>query len=389
MPRFFVFALVAVGALAVALPAVVRAVLPNQHRTDASHRRLRRATAAAVLLAVGLEAWGRTVAPFGGGPIRAALGASRAAALLLVGCSLVVLASRIAVAALGRLHPAATPSRREFLVQATTGAGLAMGAPMFLRGGLRGRTEFVTRTLELVVPGLPRALEGLTLVHLTDLHLGVFFGPRELAAVLDLTEGLRGDVVVITGDVLDHQPRHVPSAMRALARLRAPGGVYAVLGNHDHYTGPGAVRRGLASIGVRTLDNASVTLGPRGSLGRGLVLAGVDDVMAPMLETGSGPDLDAALRGRDRDDPVVLLAHNPRFFDEAADRVALQLSGHTHGGQLNPAGAAARVLRYTAGTYRRGDGTLFVSRGIGTTGAPVRVAAPPEIVRIALTGRSA
>ena len=402
MAASVVISLVTTSTLALTFPTAVRALHPRASTEPLRRRSLRRATLLLVIAAVVIEAYGRTLAPFGGGPLRVLIGTVRTAVLLLFGSLLVVVAAET----LGRLIGAAvrwrtcflrTPiietspaqeSRRLLLTQATTATALAVGAPVFLRGGLWSRTDLEVETIEVTIPGLPTELEGLTLVQLSDLHLGVFTGPREIGAVLDRVAQLRGDLVVITGDILDHNPRHIPEAMRALAGLRARGGVHAILGNHDHYTGPALVARGLRAVGIRAHINGSMALGPDGARGRGLILAGVDDVMAPRLGSGSGPDLGAALRGRDPDDPVVLLAHNPTVFDDMAHRVALQLSGHTHGGQINTLGVAGSLLPYVAGRYQRGAATLFVSRGIGTTGPPVRLNAPPEIVRIALTGRA-
>ncbi len=386
--------------LSVSFPVTVRALFPRWSSVPGNRTRLRLTTLAVVTLALATEVYGRTRAPFGGGPLRFAVGSVRALVFLLFGALLVAVGAEIVgrVLQLARWssrairHEAPPPvdvveSRREVLTQAATAGALAIAAPTFLRGGVWSRTDFAVHTVEIHVPGLPPSLEGLTLVQITDLHLGVFTGPREIGAVIDQVERLRGDLVVITGDILDHNPRHIGEAMRALARLKARGGVHAVVGNHDHYTGAGAVVRGLRAVGIRTHVNASMTIGPDGARGRGLVLAGVDDIMAPRLGTGVGPDLAAALRGRDPDDPVVLLAHNPMVFDDVEHRVALQLSGHTHGGQINAPGVTTRMLPYVAGLYRHGDATLFVSRGIGTTGPPLRINARPEVVRVALTGR--
>jgi predicted MPP superfamily phosphohydrolase len=402
MASSLVISLVTTSTLALSFPVAARALRPRSSAEPRAQRSLRVATLSVVALAVAIEVYGRTLAPFGGGPLRGLIGAVRVSVLLLFGCLLMVVLAELVgrvvaagawVAAKVRKIPVehAAPlmeSRRLLLTQATTAGALAVGAPVFLRGGLWSRTDFEVETIEVAIPGLPSELEGLTLVQLTDLHLGVFTGPREIGAVLDRVERLRGDLVVITGDILDHNPRHIPEAMRALSRLKASGGVHAILGNHDHYTGAAKVAQGLRSVGIRAHVNGSMSLGPDGARGRGLILAGVDDVMAPRIDGGVGPDLAAALRGRDPDDPVVLLAHNPVLFDDTAHRVALQLSGHTHGGQINTLGFAGSLLPYVSGRYQRGDATLFVSRGIGTTGPPVRLNASPQIVRIALTRRS-
>lgn len=403
MASSLVISLITTGTLALTFPVAARALRPGSLMAPRAARSLRLATLAVVAVAAAVEVYGRTLAPFGGGPLRGLIGAVRVSVLLLFGCLLLIVAAELLGRALGvatwvaaRVRtppaghdPSVMESRRALLTQATTAGALAVGAPAFLRGGLWSRTDFEVRTIEVAIAGLPPELEGLTLVQLTDLHLGVFTGPREIGAVIERVDALRGDLVVITGDILDHNPRHVPEAMRALSRLQARGGVHAILGNHDHYTGPAAVAQGLRSVGIRAHINGSMSLGPDGARGRGLILAGVDDVMAPRIGTGAGPDLAAALRGRDPEDPVVLLAHNPVLFDDVKHRVALQLSGHTHGGQINTLGFAGSLLPYVSGLYHQGDASLFVSRGIGTTGPPVRLNAAPEIVRIALTGRTA
>lgn len=400
MASNLLISVITTSTLTLTFPVAAQALRPRWALAPGSAARLRWATAVVVAVALCVEVYGRTRAPFGGGPIRLAVGSGRALVLLLLGLTLVAVAAEVvgrvlqlaswssrAIRHEEPLDAALVESRRQALTQAATAGALVVGAPVFLRGGLWSRTDFAVRTVEVHVPGLPPTLEGLSLVHITDLHLGVFTGPREIGAVIDQVDRLRGDLVVITGDILDHNPRHVPEAMRALARLEARGGVHAVLGNHDHYTGASAVARGLRAAGIRAHVNGSVALGPGGARGRGLILAGVDDVMAPRLGTGVGPDLAAALRGRDPDDPVLLLAHNPVVFDDSRHRVALQLSGHTHGGQINALDVTSHILPYVAGLYRRDGATLFVSRGIGTTGPPVRVNAQPEVVRVALTGR--
>lgn len=229
-------------------------------------------------------------------------------------------------------------------------------------------------------------MEGVTFVQLTDLHVGIFTGREELARLVEIVRRLDADHVVLTGDILDHAPRHIAEGMDLLGRLRARHGRYAILGNHDHYTGPRKVYEGLRRAGITALVNASVTLD--GGAREGIVLAGLDDVMAPRVRSGRGPDLASALRGRDPDAPLVLLAHNPVCFDlPGARRAALQLSGHTHGGQINPGGAMGALLPYVSGRYEREGAVLYVSRGVGVTGPPVRLAARPEVVRVALTSR--
>ncbi len=258
--------------------------------------------------------------------------------------------------------------------------GAALGAALV---GNRQRLDLSFTELEVYIPDLPAALEGLTLVQLTDIHLGVFTGPREVDRLREAVDRLRPDLVVLTGDLLDNSPRHIPDGLRALSRIRGHRGTYAILGNHDHYTGPAAVLDGLARTGIRALHNQAFRVE-----GSDLLMAGVDDVMAPRMGSGPGPDLREALRGHDPEAPVILLAHNPMFFRATPARVKLQLSGHTHGGQVDLGPLTRAALPYVSGTYTRGDRTLYVSRGVGITGPPVRLGASPEVVRVALTGRA-
>ena len=377
--------------LATAAPAVLTALFPRRFRDDSARRGLWRLTLPLALGALALEALGRYASPLGGGALRPLIAVERVALYVTVLTALGV--SLLRVAALLVPEPdvdVTTPtspdlSRREALTRGAAVASVAVGGACSVVG-LRERHALEVTELEVYIPGLPAALEGYTLLQVTDLHVGVFTGDDELRHVEEVLRRLRGDALVVTGDIMDYSPRHIPEGMRALARLRplARDGAFAALGNHDHYTGHRRVTEGLRRAGVLPLVNDRVRLGDPT---RGLVLAGVDDVMAPRVSPGSRPDLDRALRGVERGEPAVLLAHNPKFFAESRGRVALQLSGHTHGGQVDLGPLTRRLLRHVAGRYEERGSTLFVSRGVGITGPPVRLGARPEVARLGLTGR--
>lgn len=396
--RWLVFFGVLSTLTGLALSAVAHALFPTRFATPRALRRLRLGAVGAAMAMVLLELAARRLAPWGGGLAwRVPLGAAR---LLMFGAtftSLGVLVARVFVRLVPERAPAAAvtpaqtapeaataepvPTRREALVRGATAAvgTVAMGAALV---GNRQRLDLGVTELEVYVPDLPAALEGYTLVQLTDIHLGVFTGAREVDRLREAVARLRPEAVVLTGDILDSSPRHIHDGLRALSRIQGRRGTFAILGNHDHYTGPAQVLDGLRRTGIRPLFNEAVRVE-----GSDLLLVGVDDVMAPRMGSGPGPDLGAALRGHDPDAPVVLLAHNPVFFGATPARVKLQLSGHTHGGQVNLGPLVRSALPYVAGRYGRGDRTLYVSRGVGITGPPVRLGAAPEIVRVALTGR--
>jgi predicted MPP superfamily phosphohydrolase len=375
---------------AAALWSVVAALLPRWSRGRRARLALRVAVPLTVLGAGLLELAARRWAPLGGGFWRVLLGVERAS---LVGALFAGICLSATRALAWLLPPTVTApatgvsdlSRRELIARggAVGAAGVATAGALW--GGLRHRHDIAVTELEVFVDGLPPHLEGLTLVQLTDLHIGIFTGRQELLRLVELTRRLDADHVVITGDIIDYSPSHIPEGMALLSRVRARHGTYAVLGNHDHYAGPRRVYEGLRRAGITPLVNGAVRL--TGGAREGIVLAGVDDVMAPRLGSGRGPDVELALRGQPDDEPVVLLAHNPICFDiPMRRRPALQLSGHTHGGQVNVAGVAGALLPFVAGRYVRDRATLYVSRGIGITGAPVRLAAAPEVTRVVLTG---
>lgn len=232
--------------------------------------------------------------------------------------------------------------------------------------------------------GLPAPLDGLRILVVTDIHAGPFLAPKSLEAALARLVQVEPDLVLFGGDFADARLSDVLPHLEAIRRVEAPLGVYGVLGNHDHYTGEvPRLRNLLESAGVRLLHNEAVRVGRDGAA---LALAGIDDLVR------GRPDLDAALDSAAAavpGGPVVLLSHNPDVFFEAARRgVGLVAAGHTHGGQIRPAGLPPlfRQSRYRLdeGRYRLGRSELVVSRGLGAAGLPLRVSCPPEALLLAL-----
>jgi predicted MPP superfamily phosphohydrolase len=272
----------------------------------------------------------------------------------------------------------ADPARRVLLSRAlavgvgTVVAGLSAVGVRSALAGLR------IKDVPVRIRNLPPALAGLRLVQISDVHIGPLLQKEWVEGVVERVRALRPDLVAITGDLVDGTVEELREHVAPLARLaEAPRGVYFTTGNHEYYSGVDDWLRHLPTLGIRPLANERVEVAP------GLDIAGIHD------PTGRGryaPDLPAALLGRDANRPVVLLAHQPRQFREAARQgVSLTLSGHTHGGQIWPfSWLVALVQPYIAGLHRLGEAQLYVSRGTGFWGPPMRVFAPAEITLLRL-----
>lgn len=272
--------------------------------------------------------------------------------------------------------------RREAIERVGGIAMLGVSGAALGWGMARGRHAFEIEEVVVKVVGLPRALDGYTIAQVSDLHVGLFVGERELREGLSRLAEIKPDLVVATGDLVDIDPHFAPLMARALGSLKARDGVAAILGNHDYYTGARKVLAALRAAGVNTLVNSGIHL--RKGDGCGFALLGVDDLSAEH-SGGEGPSLDTAMAMVPPDAPRILLAHQPRFFRDAKGLVALQLSGHTHGGQINPGFRPADFfMEFVSGRYEAAGSTLWVNRGFGVAGPPSRVGAAPEVTKIVL-----
>lgn len=261
------------------------------------------------------------------------------------------------------------------------------GAAAFLLAGLGvAQAARVPRLKDVTVgiANLSDAFDGYTLVQLTDLHISRLFPPAWTHAVVAATNALDVDLIVVTGDVIDGSVANRRTAVAPLRELAAREGVYLIPGNHEYLSGYDPWMQHLAGLGMRILANAHVVL-TRGDAT--LVLAGVTDPSA----RGAGkplPDLDVALAGAPVGAPIVLLDHEPSRARQAAERgVALQLSGHTHGGMI--VGLDRIVARanggFVSGRYAVGGMTLYVNNGTGIwPGFALRLGRPSELTRITL-----
>jgi predicted MPP superfamily phosphohydrolase len=273
-------------------------------------------------------------------------------------------------------------SRRQ-IIEATGGVAMIGATGSMLGwGAVRGRHAFELTEVPVRIAALPRALDGYVIAQISDLHVGTFVGERELDEGFERVRAAKPDLVVVTGDLVDFDPIYAPLVARKIADLAPRDGVFAALGNHDDYTGADTVVAALRAAGVTPLVNDGHVVRSRD--GGGFALLGVDDLLSTRYGRG-GPRLDRALDAVPDSLPRILLSHQPRTIDFWAGRVALQLSGHTHGGQINPGFRPADLLMsYVAGMYRVGGSVLYVNRGFGTVGPPSRVGAPPEVTRIVL-----
>lgn len=282
----------------------------------------------------------------------------------------------------------AATTRREFL---GTAAWSVSAVPYLMvgRGMWSTLYDFQVMNVDLVMDKLPRAFDGMRIAQLSDIHAGSFPDHTPFQEVRYILESLKPDAIVITGDFVNQKPEEMAVIAREFAKLRAPYGVYASLGNHDHYNTESEHARLVSTIrdlGAQLLINQHHRIGQDGAA---LIIAGTDN-------TGfrqSFARLDLALQGVADDEPVILLAHDPTFWDKEVvpkQRVDVMLSGHTHGGQFGVQALglewspAQMIYKQWAGLYHKGDQQLYVNRGIGTVGPPLRIGIPPEITMFTL-----
>ena len=276
------------------------------------------------------------------------------------------------------------PSRRLLLARglAVTAGAVALGTAG--TGAYLANSAPVVRRVPITLAGLDPALEGLRIVTFSDGHLSALYGGRRFERLVETVNAQRPDVVAIVGDLVDGELGELREEVAPLADLVSEQGVYFVTGNHEYFVDTTAWLRHLPTLGVQVLRNERVPI-VRG--GASVDLAGIDDrTAAGSGVPGHGADLDAALDGRDDAVPLVLMAHQPvQVAQAAAAGVGLQLSGHTHGGQLWPFDYAVRLDQPAVqGLSRVGDTQLYVTTGAGFWGPPMRIGARPEVAVVEL-----
>ncbi|MFJ6868251.1 metallophosphoesterase [Streptomyces termitum] len=279
--------------------------------------------------------------------------------------------------------PAAAVSRRLFVSRAVGGAAVAVAAGTVATGAygvLRGPK---VKRVTVPLAKLPRAAHGYRIAVVSDIHLGPTLGRAHAQRIVDTINSTQPDLIAVVGDLVDGTVEDLGPAAEPLAGLRARHGSFFVTGNHEYISGAEPWVEHVRELGLRPLRNERL------EIAAGFDLAGVDDVAGE--REGRGPDFVRALGDRDRSRAAVLLAHQPVVIDDAVRHgVDLQLSGHTHGGQLWPGNLIAELANPTvAGLERYGDTQLYVSRGAGAWGPPVRVGAPSDITIVQLASKQA
>lgn len=260
---------------------------------------------------------------------------------------------------------------------------LALVLPAAVIGLRAGRARPLVHRVRVGLSRWPSGMPPLRIVQITDIHIGVLLGQEFARWLTDRVNALEPDLIAVTGDLVDGTVEHLRDRVAPFADLSAPHGVFFVTGNHDHYSGGHAWAEEVERLGFTTLRNRHVRLDVDG---REVVLAGVDDHRGGFLPGDGGEDLGAALAGVGADRPVILLAHDPLTFKAASKQgVDLQISGHTHGGQIWPFHYLVRLaMPWVAGLHRVEGSLLWVSRGTGFWGPPMRLGAPSEITELSV-----
>jgi uncharacterized protein len=294
--------------------------------------------------------------------------------------------------------PASSLTRRAFL--GTSILGLTGVALASCTNGIvdRNDIEITQRTFE--IPNLPSAWEGKKISFLSDIHSGPFMDVDDLKRVVKITNDLKSDVILIPGDFVTSHINEMPPLLEAISDLRAPLGVYACTGNHDYYAGVDDVSRGIEDSPIELLRNSNVKIEADG---QPLYLLGVDDDDAAGVESyvegKTAHHIEAAYKGIPNDAATILMCHKPYHFEAfAKTNVGLMLSGHTHGGQIVLGRFGNTTLtfcslasKYVDGVYlpqeSKSQTQMYVSRGIGVVGLPIRINCPSEITQITLAAK--
>ncbi len=279
--------------------------------------------------------------------------------------------------------PPLDADRRQVAARLVAGAAALVGASLGLVSLRSGLARVQLRRVTVTLARLPKSLNGLRIAQLSDVHVGPTIHRDFIETIVTQTNELAPDLIAITGDLVDGTVEDLARHVAPLAQLKAKYGVYFVTGNHEYYSGAEEWCAELRRLGIRVLRNERVSIGEGEA---SFDLAGTDDHSAKGLAQGHGENLAQALAGRDSARELVLLAHQPKTILQAQHHgVGLQLSGHTHGGQIWPWTYLVRLQQpVVAGLARFGESLVYVSNGTGYWGPPMRLGAPAEITELTL-----
>ncbi|HEY7161842.1 MAG TPA: metallophosphoesterase, partial [Acidobacteriota bacterium] len=270
-------------------------------------------------------------------------------------------------------------SRRAFLQAA---GAFSVGAPLILTGygALKTARDYKVKRVEIPFKNLPRSLDGFTIAQISDIHSGTFMNEAEMISIREIMDSQHPQIAVMTGDFVDTASREIEPVARVFSKIKTDYGIFGCMGNHDLFDNYKVVSAAMKDSGITMLENANQILRVNGD---NLNLLGVND--------GRLANLDKTLNGVDPDEFKVLLAHRPEFFPQSfKDGIDLQLSGHTHGGQLGlnffgiPLSPMQIFHKYIYGLYKEGKSHLYVNPGVGMVFAPIRIGIRPEITLITL-----
>ncbi len=274
------------------------------------------------------------------------------------------------------------PERRRAISRLFGGVAAALGFGASAAAVAGALSPVAVKRVRVVIDRLSKAQSGYRIVQISDVHIGPTIGRDFIEAVVTRINAQKPDLVAITGDLVDGSVEELERHVAPLGKIAARDGVFFVTGNHEYYSGADSWILHLRSLGIRVLRNEHVRIGGN----EGFDLVGVDDASAHGFAPGHGSDLRKAVAGRDEARASVLLAHQPRGIDLADTLgIDLQLSGHTHGGQMFPWNLLVRLQQpFVAGLHRLSKAQIYVSRGTGYWGPPMRLGAPAEITEIEL-----
>ncbi|WP_363114183.1 metallophosphoesterase [Sulfurimonas sp. RIFOXYD12_FULL_33_39] len=273
-------------------------------------------------------------------------------------------------------------SRRKFLKKSFDISSLAVSSTLMLRSLYEAR--FIK--LETVHVKIKNLKEPYTISQISDIHIGGLINKEFIKDMVDKVNALNSDIVVITGDLIDVDILSAKETLYELTKLKSKYGTYYIVGNHEYFHGVEKIILHVKSLGIKVLENENVYIGEDG---RGFNLVGVYDLFGYRVKNHM-PDLKKALLGK-KESPTLLLAHQPKFIEEVYDNVDLILSGHTHGGQLYPFKFLVGLQQpYISGLHQHNQNLqIYVSKGTGFWGPPMRLGASSEITKIYLEPFSA